>query len=143
MYRLCSLVLLIAVSATACLAAGEEPADSEAAAVEQLEREAWADPALADRPTGGNPSFTDGPRSTATLRACNGHFDCQSGCSCNVSGVCVPDGFGPANPNCSNPPLSICANEMECQHGCDCVSGTCVPDGFGPANPNCGATSPL
>jgi hypothetical protein len=68
-----------------------------------------------------------------TYRYCTSDYNCAAGCDC-VSNQCVPDGFGPANPDCG---VRLCSDEYDCAMGCNCDGFKCVPDGFGPPNEDC------
>lgn len=68
-----------------------------------------------------------------TYRYCTSYSDCAIGCVC-ASNQCVPDGFGPSNPDCG---VRLCSDNYDCAAGCGCDGFQCVPDGFGPANPDC------
>ena len=70
-----------------------------------------------------------------TYRFCTSGQNCAAGCLCD-SNQCVPDGFGPANPDCG---VRFCSAGNPCAAGCNCVNSQCAPDGFGPPNPDCSA----
>lgn len=71
-----------------------------------------------------------------TYRYCQIREDCAQGCVCSQN-QCLPDGFGPPNPDCGIAPQRACNTAQDCQGGCICRNGYCAQDGFGPPNPYC------
>lgn len=71
-----------------------------------------------------------------TYRYCSSNLDCGGNCMCDAN-QCVPNGFGPANPDCGAPPVRECTTGADCRSGCICSSGTCQSNGFSPPNPYC------
>lgn len=64
-----------------------------------------------------------------TYRYCTTAYDCASADACEcVNNQCVPDGFGPAHPDCgAAPPCS----PSSCSPGWDCHCGDqCWPAGY-------------
>lgn len=133
--------------ASGCLA-GADPGEGPEAFEDETDGEGTTDEPLDDGSSeseattalGGDASPAAGslasaPDSTATLY-CSQNNDCSSGCLC-YDGYCQPDGFGPPNPYCDEPPERACVGDSNCQSGCDCIGGICQPDGFGPINTNC------
>ncbi len=85
------------------------------------------------------PEHTGVRQQALSYRYCSSSAtDCDWGCDCQ-NNQCVPDGFGPPNPDCGAPPQRACTTYSDCAWGCDCTGGVCVQDGFGPPNPDCSA----
>jgi hypothetical protein len=90
---------------------------------------------LCNAPTSSTTETEGVAEQELTYRFCSAGQDCASGCIC-ADNQCVPDGFGPANPDCG---VRLCSTGQDCASGCICADNQCVPDGFGPANPDCSA----
>jgi len=74
--------------------------------------------------------------SALTYRACTTDLQCATSCMCS-NNQCVPDGLGPANPDCGAPPQRACTTAADCRDACDCRNGTCRPDAIGPTYWGC------
>ncbi|MCY1032647.1 hypothetical protein OV207_14345 [Corallococcus sp. BB11-1] len=74
--------------------------------------------------------------SLTTYRYCASSLDCAGACMCSAN-QCVPDGFGPPNPDCGAPPQRECSTGADCRDSCICSAGFCAPDGFSPPSPFC------